>query len=168
MIVTASPALTFLFVRPYALKDGRDTLRVFHEAVRRGAASAYTAAELSAWVAPALDAAAWIAARSRYATWVAEQRGEVIGFVDLTADGEIDMLFVHPDHTRRGVGSALLKEVELRARTSHVQRLHARASLVGEPVFARAGFVVRRRQWAERNGERLTQAVMEKVLEPGA
>ncbi len=166
MTVLTFPSPDTLVIRRYARGDGSETLRVFREAVRRGASSAYSYAELIAWAPPVIDAAGWIVTRNSRPTWVAERRGEVVGFSDLTADCEVDMLYVHPDHTRQGVGSALLEEVERCARAADMERLHTRASLVAEPVFARAGFVVSRRQVAERGGERLAQAVMEKILEP--
>ncbi len=41
--------------------------------------------------------------------WVAETKGVIVGFVSVyPKDNFIHKLFVHPDHQRKGVGSALL------------------------------------------------------------
>lgn len=48
---------------------------------------------------------------------VAEQRGEVVGMVRGTYDGSRAVIYlasVHPDHQRRGIGKALVREVTLR------------------------------------------------------
>jgi GNAT superfamily N-acetyltransferase len=60
--------------------------------------------------------------RSRPPTLVAEQRGEILGFVDVGAsrdpgtDGELFAIYVHPEHWGTGVGRALIEagETELR------------------------------------------------------
>ena len=167
MALHVFPASDALTVRAFTRADAGATRQVFRHAVRVGAANCYSEAERIAWWGGSVVTDAdWRMAREAQPTWVAERRGEVVGFVDLKSDGEVNMLYVHPDHTRRGIGSALLDEVEQSARGADMMRLHARVSLVAEPVFARAGFLVVRRQWAERDGERLAQAVMEKVLEP--
>ena len=166
MAVLAFPSADTLSLRRPSLNDVPHTLRIFRDAVRHGAESCYNEAERNAWAPSVMDAGSWMRSRLAQPTWVAEIRGAVVGFSDLTNDGEIGMLYVDPRFTRRGVGSALLAEVERQAREDGRVNLHARVSLVAEPVFTRAGFVVVRRQWAERQGERLAQAVMEKVLEP--
>ncbi len=166
MVVHAFPHPQSVTVRRLELNDIPATSHVFQDAVRRGASAHYTLAERIAWAPTIKDASAWKTRRLAQPTWVAEIAGEVIGFSDLTADDEIAMLFVDPDFTRRGVGLALLEEVERHARDQGRGRLHAHASLVGEPVFARRGFAVINREWVEKNGERLARAVMEKVLEP--
>ena len=43
--------------------------------------------------------------------WVAGPNGEPVGFCLMT-DGHIDMLFVDPESAGRGVGAALLRQVE--------------------------------------------------------
>ena len=146
--------------------DAPACLEVFRAAVRRGTDEHYTLTQRAAWAPAVIDRKAWETARLWQPTWVAEVRGAVVGFCDLRPNGEVNMLYVHPDHTRRGVGRSLLDEVERSAREKSMPRLHALASLVAEPVFARAGFVVVERRWAERHGERLAQAAMEKMLEP--
>lgn len=146
--------------------DAKLILAVFREAVRRGALGHYTPAQCAAWAPLAVDHAAWAAARASHPTWVAEIRRRVVGFSDLQSTGEVDMLYVHPAFTGRGVGKALLDEVEQCARELDMPLLHARVSLTARPLFRRHGFVLVREQVVELRGERLANAVMEKLLEP--
>jgi len=58
---------------------------------------------------------------------IAEHDGEVVGFASAqqTFADEVELytLFVHPDHQRDGVGTALLRAVETAAREAGVDRL---------------------------------------------
>ena len=70
---------------------------------------------------------------------VAESDGEIVGLIDVECEeepgtvcedrpglgGMIWHLAVHPDHQRRGVATALLREAELRAREHGLTRLEA-------------------------------------------
>jgi putative acetyltransferase len=66
-------------------------------------------------------------------------------------DDYIDLLFVSPDHSRRGVASALLNTLLtlLPERVFTVE-----ASITAKPFFARHGFTVIKQQEVEARGER--------------
>ena len=49
----------------------------------------------------------------RAEVWLAEAGDEVIGFVALSP-AQVEQLYVHPDHQRRGVGGALLAKAKER------------------------------------------------------
>ena len=62
----------------------------------------------------------------RHAWWGARQGALLAGFAhaQLDASGcKIDKLYVHPDRQRRGVGAALLREIETWARAQQARRL---------------------------------------------
>ena len=93
---------------------------------------------------------------------VAVRDGAVAGFGHLVpAVGEVHAVYVHPDHARRGVGSALLAELEGYARGRGLDRLSLQSSLNAVGFYERAGY--------ERVGEGespggLVVVGMEKVL----
>ena len=72
--------------------------------------------------------------------------------------------FVDPDRQRRGIGSALLKALEDRARAQGLRELPVRSSIAGEPFYAAHGFRALRDVWE--GDERTIQMV--KPLGPGA
>jgi putative acetyltransferase len=67
--------------------------------------------------------------------------GGVVGFgaVDLQS-GEVRAVYVHPDHAGEGVGSAILRELEGRARDEGLADLHLTASLTAVPFYERHGW----------------------------
>lgn len=62
----------------------------------------------------------------RHAWWVADLDHVPVGFAHAyleNADCKLDKLYVHPDWQHRGVGGALMREVEAWARTRSARRL---------------------------------------------
>ena len=64
---------------------------------------------------------------------------EGFGAVDLES-GEVRAVYVHPDHAGAGVGSAILGELEDRARAEGLTDLHLTASLNAVPFYERHGW----------------------------
>ena len=59
------------------------------------------------------------------------------------ADGHIDHLYAHPDHTRRGLTAQLLAMIEMHARDHGITRLYTEASDLARPAFERADMLSR-------------------------
>jgi putative acetyltransferase len=67
--------------------------------------------------------------------------GEVAGFGHLAVEErEVHAVYVHPDHARRGVGSALLAELEGFARGQGIETLTLQSSLNAVGFYARSGY----------------------------
>ena len=164
------PSADVIELRAYRPEDAQVTLAIFQGAVLTGAAEAYSLAERQAWAGRALDLERWNTRRLACMTWVAEVRGKVVGFCGLAVtsetDGVVDMLYVHPDHTRRGVGTALLQEVERTARELALKRLSSDVSLIARATYERQSFEVMARRTTPIGVERLANLLMVKQLEP--
>jgi putative acetyltransferase len=68
--------------------------------------------------------------------------GEVVGFGGLVQGSLLDMLYVDPHVSRRGVGSALVRHIVSLARQGGATELETYASLTARPLFERFGFVI--------------------------
>ncbi|MDD9153884.1 GNAT family N-acetyltransferase [Plantibacter flavus] len=161
-----------LRIRCYRDTDARATRSIFERAVRVTAAAHYTPEQLAAWVPEdradtVLDD--WAARRAAVTTWVAELDDSVVGFTDLDVKiGYLDMLFVDPDAGRRGVGSALIRQVLDEAQAVGLREVTVQVSRTAQPVFERHGFVVVREQRVERRGVLIENAVMRIPLDASA
>ena len=129
-------------LRPYEPADAAATWKVFHAAVRSTALACYSAEQVAAWAPDDVDADRWAHRRAAAWTLVAVHNGQVAGFTDLTDAGELDMLYVHPEHARRGVATCLVAGVVTEARRRGLLRLDVRASRVLQPLLERFGFVL--------------------------
>lgn len=153
-----------IILRTATAADTDALMALFHAAVHGVASRDYSAAQVAAWAPDAPDRAAWTQRLSGGATVVAERAGAVAGFVVLAPGDHVDMLFVHPDHLRRGIASALLAEAEALARAAGARRLTTDASLTARPAFEHTGFRVVVRQTVRLRGQDFVNFRMEKPL----
>jgi len=76
----------------------------------------------------------------------------------------LDMLYCHPDHTRRGLADELLARAEAHARGEGDDRLFTEASELARPAFERAEYDVLHRRDFEIAGVAIHNYAMEKRL----
>lgn len=153
--VSAAPT-----IRAYRTEDAAALLALFQASVSVLAAEAYDLAQRRAWAPDEPDLAAW---RDRFAglrMLVAEFDGQPAGFIGFQNDGYIDLLYVSPEHARRGVASALFTAAAGELAAAGRMALRVEASLVAEPFFRRQGFSIVEEQRVERGGVSLRRYLM--------
>jgi putative acetyltransferase len=127
-------------LRAAGFEDVPEILRVVGRAVAHACRDHYDAAQRAA-VHAAYASALFVEALGPFEAVVAELGGHLAGFAQLDpSNGRLRALFVDPVHQRRGLGLALLAEVEARAARRGCARLHGAMSLNAVPFYARAGF----------------------------
>ena len=152
-------------IRPYRIQDAETTHSVFVAAIMETASNDYSLEQTRVWARPEQrDLERWDAAMRRRNSVVALVDEVIAGFSDVSAEGYIDMMFVAPTFSRRGVASSLLMHVEEQARTIGVRRLSANVSITARPVFERNGFTVEAEQHPVTAGVQMTNFHMAKVL----
>ncbi len=151
-------------VRDYRPADAPALLALFRAAIRRTAAGDYNAEQVRAWGSDDIDPAGWAARFEGRFVRVAEAAGTPAGFAELEPDGHIDRVYVSPDHPRRGVGRALLRELVAEAERRGLARLRVEVSLTARPFFEAAGFVVITPQVVACRGSQLVNYRMERVV----
>lgn len=146
-------------IRPCRREDCQALLQLFRETVHTVNAKDYTPRQLDAWAPTDLDPAAWDRSFSQHVTLVALEKGEIVGFADADPSGFLDRLFVHKDHQRQGIASALCAALE---KALPVSVITTEASLTARPFFAAQGYRIIKTQQVERRGVFLKNAVMRK------
>jgi putative acetyltransferase len=156
-----------LAIREYCSDDLAELVELFRRSVREVASEDYSREQVLAWAPDQIDQTAWAAKRAAKPTWVAIVDDRIAGFSDLDASGRVDMLYVHPDFTRRGVATALLSKVESEALRQELARLFAEVSLTARPVFERCGFSLVEAQSVELRGQQFQNFRMQKDCRRG-
>jgi GNAT superfamily N-acetyltransferase len=75
-------------------------------------------------------------------------------------------MYTHPDHARKGIGKMIIDAAEAAARAKGFTRTTLGATLAGEPLYTKCGYVeVDRHIKQAANGATIPLLVMEKVLQ---
>lgn len=155
----STPAMV---LRPFTPDDLPGVLTAFTAAIHSLASAWYSPAKCRAWADSGRDAPAWLARLASMETLVATKGGAVAGFIGVTDDGWIDLLYTHPDHAREGVASRLYTATEEHLAARGVRRFGTHSSLAAQAFFARHGFFPVGQEEVECRGERLRRVVMRK------
>jgi putative acetyltransferase len=153
-----------MILRAYDASDAEATLDVFLRAVRVTARADYTPDQVAAWASDDISVETWGAKRLLVDTVVAVEGDDVLGFSDVDDHGYIDMLFVDPAVTRRGVATALLRRVTEIAEAHGAVELTTHASLTARPFFTAHGFEVVEERRPVLRGVSLTNFRMRRAL----
>jgi putative acetyltransferase len=129
-------------IRPWTPEDTDALADLFRRSVREVASRDYRPAQIEAWAAAPGNAQEWTERMRKRVVFVADEAGQAIGFIQYEPPDHIDMTYVHPQRQRMGVASALLAEVEEKARKRGVGLLNVEASITSRPFFEARGYEV--------------------------
>lgn len=131
-----------LTIRPWLPEDSAALSTLYEASLRALGARDYSAEQIEAWASlkPSPESLTERMADGR--TRLVALAGEIAGFIDVEADGHVDLLYVAPSATGQGVARALLETSEALASLSGSTRLYAEASETARPVFEGLGFSV--------------------------
>ncbi|WP_321841150.1 GNAT family N-acetyltransferase [Paraburkholderia bannensis] len=121
-------------------RDAQPLAALFRSAVLTLAASHYDVAQREAWAAVADDPGEFDARLARGVTLVALAGHEYAAFGQLFPCDHVEMLYVAPAWSRRGLATTLIARLEALAREAQALTLDTDASALARPVFERAGF----------------------------
>jgi putative acetyltransferase len=135
-----------LLIREMAPEDARAFLEVHHAAVRHTAAKDYPLNVVESWAPLPITEEAVLRVRANPDNefrLVAELDSKVVGIGVLVSDkSELRACYVAPDHTRRGIGSVLVCEIERVAQNGGLSSLQLVSSITAEPFYAVLGYDV--------------------------
>ena len=156
-------------VRPMRDDESRSFLEIQREAVLGLAAHDYSTAVIEAWAPlPVTDTAVafFRVNHEDEVRVVAELDGELAGIGALViADSELRACYVRPAVARRGIGSALVAEIERIAQHHGLTHLQLHSSVTAEPFYRALGYVVEdRAEHVLSSGECMAAVKMRKSL----
>jgi putative acetyltransferase len=159
-------------VRPMLAGEARAFLDIHSRSVRGLAASHYPPEVIDAWVVPATDenVRAFLENPDGELRLLAELDGSVAGLGCLVVqNAELRGCYVAPEAARKGVGSALVREIERIAREHGLDHLRLDASINAESFYSALGYeVVERGEHVWPSGQRMAAVTMRKTFGGGA
>lgn len=147
-----------MLLRKYTPSDCPELAELFYNTVHKVNAGDYTEEQLDAWATGSVDMDRWDQSFQEHYTVIAVENNTIVGFGDMDQTGYLDRLYVHKDHQKRGIATAICDELE---KTVH-GNIITHASITARPFFAGRGYHVLQEQQVQREGIFLTNYIMEK------
>lgn len=152
-------------IRNYQPNDNKALWEIYFHTVRKINVRDYSQEQVEAWAPSDFDSELWQKCLHRIQPFVAELDGRVVGYTDLQPNGLIDHFFCHHEYQGKGVGRALMEHVFQIGSVRGVSRYFSEVSITARPFYEHLGFTVVNEQEVEMRGVKLTNYVMEKVVE---
>ena len=154
-------------VRRYRDGDAGPLCALFFRSVRELGPEKYDDDQVRAWADAVPDAVMWGNRMRANETFVAvsgEDDDVPVGWIELEADGHVEMLYCAPEAAGRGIAAQLYATAEALARERGVTTLTTHASRFAEPFFRKHGWNVDERETVIRFGVGIERARMSKAL----
>ncbi|PMM58040.1 GNAT family N-acetyltransferase [Vibrio splendidus] len=152
-------------IRNYQTSDAKTLWEIYFHTVRNVNVRDYSQQQVEAWAPNGFDSELWQKRMNKLLPFVAELDGCVVGYTDLQPNGLIDHFFCHHECQGKGVGRALMEHVLAVGRARGVSRYFSEVSITARPFYEHLGFKVVNEQEVEMRGVKLTNYVMEKIVE---
>jgi len=151
-------------LRPFMPADTMVLRDLYAQSIEELTAEDYTEDQRLAWIARAEDAEAFADRLEAMVTLIVQVDGEYLGFASLKNNTVLDMLYVHPYATGRGVGTTLVDALERLAAARGAKEITVEASETAQPFFAARGYVPGRRNLVPIEDQWLSNTTMTKKL----
>ena|SRR5437588_1756281 len=157
-------------IRHMRPEEARRFLEIHHESVRGIAVKDYPASVIDAWAPlPITDEVVerFLRNRDDEVRLIAEIDGQPVGIGALVlGNSELRACYVVPSAARRGVGAAIVAEIERIAREHRLGYLRLESSLTAEPFYTTLGYAVEERgEHVLESGVPMAAVKMRKQLE---
>jgi putative acetyltransferase len=153
-----------LFIRKAVESDITSLRELFRDTVLAIDQKYYSILQLQAWASVWENEVRWRQKFIRQHFLVAEEGDQIVGFCSFSDDGYLDLFYVHCDHQRRGIASALLGTAEAWAKQNLINLLNTESSKSAHAFFIRQGFTTVKSQTVEIDGIFMDNFIMQKKL----
>lgn len=119
---------------------------------------------IAAWATWGSSAQTIALTLSQGQTLIAQHSGRIAAFAQRHPQSHINMLYTHPDFSRKGIATALLEELFAAAKRDGLSELTVDASRASRALFAKAGFEGSESEWITRENVSIERFPMRMAL----
>ncbi|MDL2318577.1 GNAT family N-acetyltransferase [Eubacteriales bacterium OttesenSCG-928-A19] len=149
-----------MIIRKYQPSDCETLAELLYNTVHTVNAKDYTQEQLDAWATRKVDLEKLNRSFQNHYCIVAIDDEIIIGFGDIDKFGYLDRLFIHKDYQGKGVATAICNKLEQVVQGKVVTH----ASITAKSFFEKRGYMIVKEQEVERQGVKLTNFIMEKIV----
>lgn len=137
---------------------------LFYDTIQNINIRDYSIDEVNDWSSWHQDHSKWVQKIEEQYFIIARSETKIVGFGSVSTEGYLDLMFVHKDFQKKGIATALLKNLENFAINQKIRLLTADVSITASGFFLNSGFVIEARQKKKSKDLYLTSFKMSKVL----
>lgn len=132
--------MTSVYYRSATVADAEELWRVRTSAIVARCSEHYCRETVRAWASAPMHPGFISLIKTSFFV-VAQVEHQIVGYGFLNAvQAKVEGVFVHPQHTRRGIAKTLLNELEMRARTAKLVQLTLDSTLNAAPFYTAQGY----------------------------
>lgn len=168
---TSTTEFTELMTTPsYSLRkattqDIHKLMSCFEAAILLIDVAIYSQAQREAWVKKGYENhEKWIDRIERQYFIIAESENQIAGFISVSYEGYVDLLFTNPDFQRKGIAHALYNHTENHLKAKGVNQFETHASAISRFFFEKKGFTLQKEQHLELYGVPISNFHMVKAF----
>jgi len=128
-------------IRKFKLGDAISTARLHRNTIRGVNSRDYSPKIIRIW-SGRTSAKMFRESANKCFRWVAMEKEKIVGFCDISKEGEFWGLYVHKDYIGKGIGTKLIKKIEAKAKELGVKRLKVKATITARPFYEKQGYKV--------------------------
>lgn len=151
-------------IRRADINDIDELSKLYYDTVVTVNAKDYSEEQIRAWASTYNNEHGWIRRIEEQYFFVALQAGKILGFASLDNSGYLDLIYVHKDHQRQGIGNALLAQLEKTANELELNEINVQSSITAKPFFEAHGFKVMGQKYKLVNDVPFMNAIMVKKI----
>ncbi|MBQ0140040.1 MAG: GNAT family N-acetyltransferase [Kurthia sp.] len=129
----------------YEEHDIEEIVDLFVDTVHKTSLADYTEQQLDIWAPPDEKKQLieeWKKTLRQHISYVAKYNNKLIGFSDLTLQGELKRIYVHKNYIRNGIATKLLEKLEGEAYELGLPHITTISSITAVPFFKSQGYKI--------------------------
>ena len=152
-----------MHIREATTEDLDEILNLFDETVRNVNSKDYSSHQIQVW-SSAKNRNLWTEKIKNQSFLVAISNEKIVGFSSIDSVGYLDFMYVHCQHLRKGIATALINRIEAIAADQSNDSIWSSVSITAKPFFIKKGYLQFDSEMKEIDGVSFTNALMKKVL----
>lgn len=129
-------------IRKATIADNQAITQLFYETITSINVKDYDPQQIETWASSAENKVFWKLQIEKQYFIIAENDEYLLGFASLTVDGYLDLMYVHKNHQKQGIASALLENILTEANRLNLTKIWTDASITAKPFFLNKSFVI--------------------------
>jgi putative acetyltransferase len=124
----------------------------------------YSKEQIEAWASTYNNQEGWVRRMEEQYFYVAILDKIIVGFASMDKSGYFDLLYIHKDHQRKGIATALAAKIEEIAKETELPEITVQSSITAKPFFERIGYKIYGEKQKTVHNVPFTNALMAKKL----